>query len=107
MDQGGKALKTIAVEEHFATEEYLEQIGAILAKTYPHREVIEAEKHLDLEIGWMLAGSTSLAPIAQIATMVSRLLDCGEGRGKIMGDEGIDVQVLSLVSPGVQAFDSA
>jgi predicted TIM-barrel fold metal-dependent hydrolase len=35
------------------------------------------------------------------------LLDTAEGRLKIMDDAGIDMQVLSLVSPGVQVFDDA
>jgi 5-carboxyvanillate decarboxylase len=37
---------------------------------------------------------------------VTRLLDIGEARLREMDEEGIDMQILSLVSPGVQPFDS-
>lgn len=39
--------------------------------------------------------------------VVSRLLDIGEGRIAMMDALGIDMQVLSLTSPGVQVLDAA
>lgn len=41
------------------------------------------------------------------APLVSRLSDLGEGRIRDMDATGIDMQVLSLTSPGVQVFDAA
>ena len=38
---------------------------------------------------------------------MANLLDLGEGRLRGMDEAGIDVQILSLVTPGVQSFDAA
>ncbi|MCL4466575.1 MAG: amidohydrolase family protein [Chloroflexi bacterium] len=97
-------MKTIAVEEHFATQEYLDNLAAVITKKYPNREVVEAEKNLDIEVAWF-PGVTPTGSPDYSAAVIGKLLDCGEGRIKVMDEEGIEVQVLSLISPGVQIFD--
>ncbi|MBW1802170.1 MAG: amidohydrolase family protein, partial [Deltaproteobacteria bacterium] len=92
-------MKKITIEEHFTTEEHLDQLSAILDKKYPIPEVAEEEKILFYEVPFLVPTRREEA--------VKRLLDIGDGRIKDMDDAGIDKQVLSLVSPGVQVFDAA
>jgi 2,3-dihydroxybenzoate decarboxylase len=49
--------------------------------------------------------SMKTGPIA--GPFVAPLLDLGEGRVRAMDADGVDVQVLSITSPGVQLFDAA
>lgn len=72
----------------------MDLLRAILEKKYPVSEVIEEEKAIESEIGWL---STPFS---------GKLLDVGEGRLREMDEAGIDMQVISLVQPGVQAFDT-
>jgi len=90
-------MKRISIEEHFSTEEHLDHLRSILEKKYPVPEVIEEEKTLDRELPFLSASAKQ--------NEVSRLLDIGEGRLAEMDEAGIDMQVLSLISPGVQVFD--
>ena len=76
-------MKKIAIEEHFSTEEYLSYLR--LRKDYTRREIVEDEKY---------------------HSIVTMLLDLGEGRLSDMNESGIDMQVLSL-SIGVQQFDTS
>ena len=97
-------MKRIAVEEHFYTKEYEDLVISILKKDYPVKKVIEAEKQLDIETPWLSDNFRTRMP--KMAELVSnKLLDLGEGRLKEMDASGIEMQVLSLVSPGVQIFD--
>lgn len=97
-------MKRIAVEEHFYTKEYEDLLLSLLKKEYPVEEVIENEKQLDIEVPWLSDSFRTRMP--NIADLISnRLLDLGEGRLKEMDASGINMQVLSLVSPGVQIFD--
>ncbi|HVP80867.1 MAG TPA: amidohydrolase family protein [Thermodesulfobacteriota bacterium] len=97
-------MKRIAVEEHFSTQEHAEQFRLILARQYPVREVVEAEQQLHVEVRWLAASkySTGNADI-----LSGKILEVGEQRIKEMEEDGIDMQVLSLVAPGVQVFDAA
>jgi 2,3-dihydroxybenzoate decarboxylase len=92
-------MKKITIEEHFAIQEQLDASQAIIEGKYPVPEVIQEEKMLDRELPF-------LYPSIRQDT-VNRLLDMGEGRLQEMDNNGIDMQVLSLVSPGVQVFDAA
>jgi len=83
----------------FITMEQFENLRLIATKEYPVKEVIEQEKLINREVPYLLS-----PPDKGGAT---RLLDVGEGRLKIMDEANIDVQVLSLVLPGVQVFDPA
>lgn len=91
-------MRKIAIEEHFTTEEHLDHLNAILEKKYPVSEVIQEEKILFYEVPFLVPSRREEA--------VNRLLDIGEARVKQMDEAGIDMQVLSLVSPGVQVFDA-
>ena len=91
-------MKTITLEEHFSTEEQLDLLRSIVENKYPVPEVAEEENMLDRELPFLYPS------IRQDA--VNKLLDIGEGRIREMDKAGIDMQVLSLVSPGVQVFDA-
>jgi 5-carboxyvanillate decarboxylase len=91
-------MKKISIEEHFTTEEHLEHLNSIIEKTNPAEGVIQEEKFIQYEVPF-------LSPYRREPT-VTRLLDIGEARLGDMDEESIDMQILSLVSPGVQAFDS-
>jgi len=97
-------MKRIAIEEHFSTKEHLEQLGLILRKEYPIREIVEAEEQLHVELRWL---STPPSPLTGGLPLSDRIVEIGEQRIKDMEEAGIDMQILSLVSPGVQAFDAA
>jgi uncharacterized protein len=75
-------MKLIGIEEHFLT-----------------REVREAWAALE----------TAEAPAAGMhqGQVGKRLEDLGEGRLRLMDETGLDVQVLSLTTPGVQDLDGA
>jgi len=90
-------MKKIALEEHFSTEEHLDCLVSIIEKNYPVPEVGQQEKVLERELPF-------LAPARREYTL-NRLYDIGEGRLQEMDEAGIDMQVLSLVSPGVQVLD--
>ena len=87
-------MKRIAVEEAFVTE----GIAAEWAK------LLSAEK---VEPGFRLMGDSILGSSAGAKAVHERLLDIGENRVAHMDATGIDVQVLSITSPGVQVFNAA
>ena len=91
-------MRKIAIEEHFTTEEHLDHLSAIIEKKYPVTEVIQEEKILSYEVPFLVPSRREEA--------VNRLLDIGEARVNQMDEADIDMQVLSLVSPGVQVFES-
>jgi len=97
-------MKRIAIEEHFSTKEHLEQLGLILRKEYPIQEIVEAEGQLHVELRWL---STPPSSLTGGLALSNRIVEIGEERIKDMEEAGIDMQILSLVSPGVQAFDAA
>lgn len=97
-------MKRIAIEEHFSTKEHLEQLGLILRKEYPIQEIVEAEEQLHVELRWL---STPPSSLTGGLALSDRIVDVGEQRIRDMEEAGIDMQILSLVSPGVQAFDAA
>jgi uncharacterized protein len=76
-------MRTITLEEHFATPAFMEG---------PGRGLSDAAGR-----GQMLSGMPD-----GFARLPGRLLDLGDGRIAEMDEAGIDVQVLSLNSPGVQ-----
>ena len=70
-------MKKIAVEEHFVTQEYVDALHSL--------------------------GSSSTS--TRFNVLYDKLLNLDEGRLQAMAEAGVDVQVLSLFQPGVQAFD--
>jgi 2,3-dihydroxybenzoate decarboxylase len=88
--------KRIATEEAFATK--------TLVRAY--RDLLE-RKAID-DIGFTSLMGYYLTSTSERTRLVSeRLQDLGERRIEDMDDTGIDVQILSLTSPGVQIFDAA
>jgi predicted TIM-barrel fold metal-dependent hydrolase len=73
-------LRTIALEEHFATPAFLDG---------PDRRL----KERAVEVG------------GRFARLVDQLVDIGDGRVAAMDAAGVDMQALSLTSPGVEQLD--
>ncbi|TFG37770.1 MAG: amidohydrolase, partial [Candidatus Aminicenantes bacterium] len=90
-------MKKIAIEEHFTIQEQLDTVDAIIQGKYFLPEVAKEEEMLNQELPFIY-------PVKN-KNMVNKLLDVGEGRIREMDRDGIDMQILSLVSPGVQVFD--
>ena len=84
-------MKRIAVEEAFVTAEITNEWKSVLAGP-------------DVEPGFAKMGESILAETPGNALLHSRLLDIGKGRIAHMDEIGIDMQVVSLTSPGVQVF---
>lgn len=80
-------MRTIALEEHFATLGFMEGPGRRLKE-----QAKAALAHPKVAAGY--------------ARLVEALCDLGEGRVAAMDEAGIDVQVLSLTSPGVEQLDA-
>ena len=81
-------MRTIALEEHYATGAFLEGPGREL------RAMAKASRaHPRVAAGY--------------SKLVEGLCDLGEGRLAEMDDAGIGVAVLSLTSPGVEQLDAA
>src|SRR5512136_94191 len=97
-------MKRITVEEHFSTREHADQFRLILTKKYPIREVVEAEQQFHAEVRWLPESKHSGSNANALS---GKILEVGEQRIKEMEEDGIDMQVLSLISPGVQVFDAA
>jgi 5-carboxyvanillate decarboxylase len=83
--------KRIATEEAWAPAELL--------TTY---RKIAADKSID-DPGFIALWSR----LGSRAQLMDRLIDIGDGRIRDMDAAGIDLQILSLTSPGVQVFDAA
>ncbi len=86
-------MRRIAVEEAFVTADIMAQWQVVLSGR-------------DVEPGFAKMGETILAQTPANKPLDDRLLDIGAGRIAHMDSIGIDMQVLSLTSPGVQVFDA-
>ncbi len=86
-------MKRIAIEEAFVTAEIAAEWKKVLAGP-------------DVEPGFAKMGESILAETPGNALLRSRLLDIGKGRIAHMDEIGVDMQVLSLTSPGVQVFSA-
>ena len=95
-------MRRITVEEHFSTKTHVDQLRLILTDKYPIHGIAEAEQQLHAEVRWLAESRHSTA---KSAVLGERLQEIGEQRINEMEEDGIDMQVLSLVSPGVQVFD--
>ena len=100
---GKKASKKICVEEHFSTADHLEKMLAIYEKRYPVPEAIEQEKYILSDAPFLSSMSTN----AGTQKMMGQLCDMGKERLDAMDRFGINTQVVSLVSPGVQVFEAS
>src|SRR5215207_5180701 len=81
-------MRTITIEEHYATPAFMEGPGRELKA-----QAEAARAHPRVAAGY--------------AKLVEQLCDLDEGRIAEMDAAGIDVQVLSLTSPGVEQLDAA
>jgi uncharacterized protein len=79
-------LRTITLEEHYATSAFMEGPGRDL------KELARAAQAHPLVMG-------------RFANLVDQLTDIGEKRIANMDEAGIDMQVLSLTSPGVEQLE--
>ncbi len=86
------SIRRIAIEEAFVTQEIADQWDVIL------------DAGSIGEPGFRKMGETILADSPGTRRIHERLIDLGEGRIRDMDEAGIDVQVISLTSPGVQVF---
>ncbi len=76
-------MKIVALEEHFVTDEVMRLGGAV-------------------EPRWRDASAAFMPPDSDMA---ARLRDLGDERVRLMDESGVDVQVLSLTTPGVQNLE--
>lgn len=81
-------MRTITLEEHYATPAFMEGPGRELKA-----QAEAARAHPRVAAGY--------------AKLVQKLCDLGEGRGAEMDAAGVDVQVLSLTSPGVEQLEAS
>src|SRR5215218_8985024 len=88
------AIRRIAVEEAFVTPEIMKEWHVVLAGR-------------NVEPGFAKMGETILAATPGNKLMDDRLLDIGAKRIAHMDSIGIDMQILSLTSPGVQVFEAS
>lgn len=92
-------MRKIAMEEHFFTTEYLNYLRS--RKDYPRRTIMKDGKTEEI----------LYSPFCHARAIGDdfnyRLIDVGEGRLKDMDKAGINMQVLSISLPGVEAFDIA
>ena len=86
-------IKRIAVEEAFVTDDIASEWAKVLAAG-------------DVEPGFRLMGDSILGNSPGARAVHQRLLDIGGERIAHMDATGIDLQILSLTSPGVQVFNA-
>lgn len=87
-------MKRIAIEEAFVTQPIADEWAKVLANGAPN------------EPGFRKMGETILAPGPGTEMIHERLTDLGQGRIAHMDATGIDIQVISITSPGVQVFEA-
>jgi 5-carboxyvanillate decarboxylase len=97
---GGDSFRRISVEEHFSCPEHVEFLRAILEREYPSAEVLAQEKYLLSDAPFLHALTTP-----EVSGMLAKLYDVSAGRIGDMDRDEIDIQVVSLVSPGIQVFE--
>lgn len=86
------SIRRIATEEAFVTQEIADQWDVVL------------DAGSIGEPGFRMMGETILGDSPGARRIHERLVDLGAGRIRHMDETGIDVQVISLTSPGVQVF---
>ena len=91
-------MKKIDFETHFMTKECLKALYD--NKEYPR---YVDDNQIKTRLIWYTPDAAE--PVGD--QILNSLLDLGEGRLKDMDAAGIDVQVLSLTTPGVEHFDAA
>ena len=87
-------MRKIAIEEHLFSEDYLNYLRT--RTQYPRLETYLDQNNCKAERMWRSAFNYTVQSTEQI----SKLTDTGAGRLAAMDKYGIDVQVLSVASPG-------
>ena len=87
-------MKRIAIEEAFVTQAIANEWKKVLVNGAAD------------EAGFKKMGETILADSPGTRLVHERLLDLGRGRIAHMDETGIDIQVISITSPGVQVFEA-
>ena len=100
IDKPGARRKRISVEEHFSCPEHINYLRAILEQEYPSPDVLAQEKGLLSDAPFLPA-----LEMPEVSRMLNRLYDVGARRVADMDRDGIDMQIVSLVSPGIQVFE--
>jgi uncharacterized protein len=80
-------MRTVAVEEHYAPRAFMEGPGRDLKA-----QAEAARDHPQVAAGY--------------AKLIEQLRDLDDGRVAAMDAAGVDVQILSLTSPGVEQLDA-
>jgi hypothetical protein len=78
-------MKKIAIEEHFFTQSFMDYMQSI------GKRITEGGEKTDKVRVFLSPGESA------------KLVDIGEGRIKAMDEAGIDMQVLSVSCPGIEA----
>lgn len=86
--------KKIAIEEAFVTQDIADEWNKIIAAGSPG------------EPGFRKMGESILADNPGTRIIHQRLIDLGAGRIQDMDASGIDMQVISITSPGVQVLEA-
>lgn len=92
-NSGKSHFKKISTEEAFVTQAIADEWDKFIAAGSPG------------EPGFQKMGESILADSPGTRLIHSRLIDLGAGRLQYMDDCGVDMQVISLTSPGIQVFE--
>jgi 5-carboxyvanillate decarboxylase len=93
-------MKIIAIEEHFITQKYIDYMRT--RKDPPRREV-KTENGRQVEFQW----TSKTASRVMSSDPSERISNLGDLRIKDMDEAGIQMQVLSLSFPSVEAFSAS
>jgi 2,3-dihydroxybenzoate decarboxylase len=88
-------MRRIAIEEAFVTQAIADEWDKFIAAGSPN------------EPGFQKMGESILADSLGTRIIHERLVNLGNDRIKYMDKCGVDMQVISLTSPGIQVFDGA
>jgi 5-carboxyvanillate decarboxylase len=92
-------MRRIAIEEHFFTEGYLDYLRSRISP--PRLETFIDPQENRVERMWRSTQNFTV----QMPQRLKKLTDIGAGRVADMDKAGIDVQVLSIASPGVDELE--
>jgi 5-carboxyvanillate decarboxylase len=95
-------MSVIAIEEHFTIKEHIDALRSLIKRVDLGSADARDERNISFEARWVLPAKLS----ADDGGIMEKLLDVEGRRINVMDEAGVDMQVLSIMSPGVQAFES-